>query len=556
MGWGILRYLSVVCWLVVGLAIYGGSEGARAESLMEALQQAQNSDPDYQAAKYQNRADAEATKQAWARFLPHLRAEANYESLGQNILSSDNTVYAVGRTSYPDYGYAVVLDQSLFNYADWANLRAARALTRQSDAQFEAAKQDLLMRVAERYFTVLVAAETADAARSEVRALKEHLDLVQSKLAGGAVRKAEELDARARYLQGQARQARADAAVRDAVAGLRTVTGQTYVDFRGLSDRFTVKPLDPADVESWLDMARRNNPRIKAAAEASERGHQQVETERARWYPNVALQLYQNRRRTEGSLFGGGSDIEDMGGMVKLNVPIYEGGATSSRIREAGALYGKARANQDKTGRDVDHETEAAVDGIKTAQTQVEALRASLQAQEQVVAQLTDAFHSGVAASVDVLDAERDLFLARAQYVRARYDYALNTLKLRHAVGLLDIADLEEVDRLLAGKPVSVAGYGVAVLQPIKLPVSVYDDDPAPAPKAEAAPKKEAAPKADENENAQAALSAPQMATVTPEWQAANGAVRIADDDAPVVLRPPASASPAPGASDADIPGD
>ncbi|HEX3756785.1 MAG TPA: TolC family outer membrane protein [Rhizomicrobium sp.] len=479
-------------WIFAILAA-GAAAPAYADGLMDVVKQAQDSDAEFQAAKYQNQADAEATTQAWSRFLPHVHAGANYEGVNQDIVSSDNTVYAVGSTSYPDYGYDITLDQSLFNYADWANLKAARALVRQSDAQFEAAKQDLLLRAAERYFTVLAATETADAARSEARALKEHLDLVQGKEQGGAARNAELMDAQARYLQSQAKEAQADAEVRDAVAGLRQITGANPTTLNGLSEALKVKPLDPDDPQHWIDLARQNNPRIKAAIDASERGHQQVEIERSGWYPNLSLQLYQNRHRTEGSLFGGGSDIAEAGGMVKLNVPIYEGGETSSKIREADSLYGKARADEDKTDRDVERETEAAMDGIRTATSQVSALAASLHAQEQVVEQLTDAYRSGAASNVDLLDAQRDLFLARAEYVRARYDYALDTLKLRHAVGLLDITDLDEINRLLVGKPVDVADYGARPIAPPPAAPKDSDGDSAqPAKGADAGAEKAA----------------------------------------------------------------
>jgi outer membrane protein len=448
-------------WLLAACLVTAAGP-ACADGLMDIVKLAQDSDPEFQAAKFQNQADAEATTQAWARFMPHVHAGASYEAVNQDIISSDNTVYATGATSYPDYGYDVTLDQSLFNYADWANLKAAKALARQSDAQFEAAKQDLLLRAAERYFTVLAALETEDAARSETRALKEHFDLVQGKQQGGTARTAELMDAQARYLQSQAKQTQANAAVRDAMAGLRQVTGASPGSLNGLSEQLKVKPLDPDDPQHWIDMALNSNPRVKAAMEASERGHQQVEIERSGWYPNLSLQLFQNRHRTEGSLFGGGSDIEEAGGMVKLNVPLYEGGETSSKIREADSLYGKARAEQDKVGREVARETEAALAGIRTAASQVDALGASLHAQEQVVEQLSEAFHSGAASNIDVLDAQRDLFLARAEYVRARYDYALDTLKLRHAVGLLDITDMDEINRLLTVKPISVKDYALA----------------------------------------------------------------------------------------------
>jgi outer membrane protein len=309
---------------------------------------------------------------------------------------------------------------------------------------------------------------------------------VQGREQGGAARNAELMDAQARYLQSQAKQTEADAAVRDALAGLRQVTGSVPTTLNGLSEELNVKPLDPDDPQHWTDLAHQNNPRIKAAIEASERGHQQVEIERSGWYPNVALQVFQNRHRTQGSLFGGGSDIEETGGMVKLNVPLYEGGETSSKIREADSLYGKARADEDKTLRDVDRETEAAVDGIRTAASQVSALAASLHAEEQVVEQLSEAFHSGAASNIDVLDAQRDLFLARAEYVRARYDYALDTLKLRHAVGLLDISDLDEINHHLVATPVNVRDYSLD--KPMKAADASFK--PEPVKRADAAPAK------------------------------------------------------------------
>ena len=488
------RNNAAVCALITALACT--PLPAFAENLMDMVAAAQASDPEYRAAAFQNQADAEATTQAWARFLPHVHASANYNYTNQNIISSDNSVYAVGQTSYPDYGYDVTMELSLFNYADWANLKGARALGRQSDAQFESAKQDMLLRVTERYFTVLAATETADAARAEARALKEHYDLIESKARGGNARSAEVMDAQARYLQSQAKQTQAEASVRDAMMALHQVTGVSPNQLAGLGEKIFIKPLDPADPQHWVEMAHQSNPRVRAAQEATERGHQQVELQRSGWYPDVSLQLQHNRHRTDGSLFGGGSDIEENVGMVKLTVPIYEGGATSSRIREADSLYNKALADEDKAGREVARETRAAVDGIKTAASQVQALAAAMHAQEQVVDQLTQAFKSGVSSNVDVLDAQRDLFLARAEYVRARYDYALDTLKLRHAVGLLDISDLDEVNHLLVSKPLSVDAYGATPIPAPWKPVTpLPPSDPVPKPKpddAAAAPKPQA----------------------------------------------------------------
>ena len=124
----------------------------------------------------------------------------------------------------------------------------------------------------------------------------------------------------------------------------------------------------------------------------------------------------------------------------------------SSRVRQARDMLRKAQFDAERASRGVERETEEAVDGIKTATARVAALQSSVVAQEKVVDQLSAAYRAGVSSSVEYLDAQRDLFLARAEYVRSRYDYALDSIKLRHAVGLLAINDLAEIDRQLVAR--------------------------------------------------------------------------------------------------------
>ena len=426
------------------------SDVAQADTLLDVIEVAQENDPEYRAARFQNQADAEATRQAWARFKPQVRASLMANLTRQNIISSDNSVYNVGHNSYPDYGYEVRIDQSLFDFRNWAGVRAARALRRQSNAQFEAAKQDLLLRVVERYFTVLAAQESAAAASAEVRALDEHVRLVSSKYSRGAVRYAELLDVQARYQMVVAKQIQAQAAIRDAEIGLKEITGSQPGELDRLSDALAVAAVTPEDPQYWVDLAAQNNPRILASDEAAVRGGQLVQVERAAGYPTLDLQLFHDRRKTEGSLFGGGSDIGQIGARVRLELLLSAGGQVRSRTHEARALYDKSKAESDRTARGVERQALLAVDGINSAAARVGALKSALDAQEKVVTQLTAAYRAGVSPSVDYLDSERDLFQARAEYLRARYDFALSTVRLRHALGLLSIDDLAELSGKMA----------------------------------------------------------------------------------------------------------
>lgn len=423
---------------------------AQAETLLDVVSAAQESDPEFRAAQSQNQADAEATRQAWARFKPQVRASVMSNLTRQNIISSDNSVYDVGHNSYPDYGYEVRLDQSLFDFQNWANVRAARALRRQSNAQFEAARQDLLLRVVERYFAVLAAHEGALASSAEARAIDEHVKLVTSKYARGAVRYAELLDVQARSQLVVAKRIQAGAAIRDAEIALKEITGTLPGPLDRLSDAMAVTPVTPNDAQHWVELAIQHNPRILAASEAAQRSRQMIEVEKAAGYPTLALQMYHDRRKTEGSLFGGGSDIGQIGARLRLDVPISAGGQIHSRTQEALALHDKAIAETERTSRGVERETLQSIDGINTAASRVAALKASLEAQEKVVAQLDAAYRAGVSSSVEYLDSERDLFQTRAEYLRARYDFALGTVRLRHALGLLTIEDIAELSGKMA----------------------------------------------------------------------------------------------------------
>lgn len=446
-------------WMVTAAVVLAVAVPSRAANLLDVVKLAVDGDPEFKSAEHQNRADAEKTRQAWARFLPHVKAQGSYDFTAQDIVSSDNSVYKKGTTSYPGLGYEVTLDVSLFNYANWSSLSSARATVRRSNAEFEAAKQDLLLRVAERYFTALSAMEMARSAGEESKALKEHLDIAVAKQQHGLVRDAEMMDARARFLQVQAKQLQADSAVRDAMQALRETSGEAPLSLNALSEDLVAKPLTPDDAEHWLKVAREHNPSIQASHEEVARADHDRDTEVAGWYPSADLEAFHNRRKTDGTLFGGGSDIQNQGVMLKLNIPIYEGGATSSKITEAEQLLGKARSDEVRAMRAVERKTLAAIDGIKTSSLQLEALRASVKAQRKVVEALRTAYQSGGASGMDVLDAERDLFYAQSEFTRSRYDYALNVLRLRRQVGLLDISDLEEMNKLLVADPISVGKY-------------------------------------------------------------------------------------------------
>jgi outer membrane protein len=165
------------------------------------------------------------------------------------------------------------------------------------------------------------------------------------------------------------------------------------------------------------------------------------------------------RRRSDGSLFGGGSDVESQWGMLRLTVPLFNGGMTYSRVREARELLAKTTNESLAEERAVERRALNSLNGVMTAMSRVRALGAAVQAKERSMESWQVAYRSGAAPSLAVLEAERDLFFNRAELVRARHQYVMDTLRLKHAVGGLTPDDLESFNVLLDPAEIAVGPY-------------------------------------------------------------------------------------------------
>lgn len=455
---GYRRALLAACF-ALGASLFAAPR-AMAMDLAAVLRLAEENDPAWQAAIFEQRAASESVSQARSRLLPQIGAALGYDRTDQNILSSDNTVFARGRTRYPTRQYAITIEQSIWNWANWAGLNRARTQVAASEAALVAARQDMLLRVAERYFAAVVAIENLNSVQAERRAVERLRETIGARAAGGTARGAELLDAEARVLRLSARELEAQSNLRDAVQALQEVTGQRFDRLRPLASQLATRGPDTQDPDVWVERAMANNPRIAAARLSGNAAQQEITRQQAEYFPRLGLVIEQERRNAQGSLFGGGSDIESRFAQFRLSVPIWQGGMVESRVREARALAGRATQAQLAEERQVERRTRSALDGVLTAMARITALTASVAAQERVVEALQAGLRGGSVSGQMLVDAERDLFFARFELTRSRQEYVVEALRLRHAVGSLVPDDLDAFNALLAPAAISVVQPG------------------------------------------------------------------------------------------------
>jgi outer membrane protein len=449
---GLGRWVRLQQWqifivtLLSGLLL--GPQLVAAAGMMDILQLAQKNDPALQAAQFKKQGIGEHRTQAIARMLPILAGSAEYAYTNQDIRSSDNTVFAVGKTDYGSTNYGLTLTQPVFRWDTIVGYQQADAEILRAEAEYQMASQDLIIRVADLYMKALAARDQLTFAKAEQSAVDKHFELASNQFKKGLIPITDMHDAKARKATVSARTIEAENLLDDALQALQEVTGQPVTELDPLRADIALANPDPADADTWVKAAVKQNPAIALHKQAVEIAGKEVDRQNAAHYPTLDLVGSYNSEDTDGTLYGGGSQIDNTKVMLKLNVPLYQGGMVSSKAAEAEHQRSAARQELIRQTRAVERQTRSAFLGVKTALNRVEALHQSVTSNQSALEAKQEGFLSGLYTSLAVLDAERDLYLTKQEYAKARYEYLLNGLKLRKATDTLSGKDIQQMAQL------------------------------------------------------------------------------------------------------------
>lgn len=422
------------------------SPGHSAESLRNLYLKAKASDPTLAGAGHVREASRESLKQAWAQLLPSINALYQFTDSSQDILASDNQVYEQGQSDYTTEEYTVSLKQPIFEYALILGVSQAKVEQTKADLDLEAARQELIVRVTERYLNALAAWDQLEFAKAELAAVSQHHELASARLEMGLAPITDLHDAKARLASRAARVTEAEHQLADVLQALRELTGEVPASLALLKPEFVMPPPLPDDIEQWANEAVKSNLAVEAQRRAVKIVDKEVSKQRSGHYPTLDLLGRFNSRNTEGSLYGGGSEVETQDIIMQLNLPIFQGWFVNSRVRQATEQYSKAKVDLEKLTREATRLARSSFLGVKSAIAQVNALGQAVESQQLALEAKQEGYRSGLFTSLAVLDAERDLFNAKMEFSRARYDYIFNSLKLRQAVGTLSESDLLGAD--------------------------------------------------------------------------------------------------------------
>jgi outer membrane protein len=484
------------------------SMGASAKDLVGVYEDALKSDPQIRQADANRLASREARPQAWSALLPQVSgtlSRTQDKEDGSEPASQVGTGTGTGTgtggvnpsgpidASTPSgqfllnstsKSWGLNLRENLFSWSNWMGVRQADKEVAQAEATYRAAEQNLILRVAQAYFNVLSSLDGLEANEASLEAISRQLDQANKRFEVGLIAITDVQEAKAAR----------DTAAAAVIAGKRTlatagdqlseITGQKYDSLNKPGDDMPLNTPQPADEDRWVTVSLDQNVSLLSNRLAADIARENVRIAFGGHLPTLDLLASKSRTTSDSSeTFGGGSPfslnsgVNDRQYTLQITVPLFSGGLTQSKVRQAQYLWIAAKEGVVQSSRATERQARDAYLGVISGIARVQALRQALESSQTALKATEAGYEVGTRTAVDVLNSRRTLVQAQTDYAVSRYDYIISVIQLRLAAGNLSNNDVTEVNKWLAVSAPTVP------LHPIEAPAQpqVMEDPQAPA---------------------------------------------------------------------------
>lgn len=425
---------------------------AHGADLLSLYRQARDSDAAYASARAAWTAGQEKLPQGRAGLLPAISLSA-FTQYNDREFRFRAPGIPPSNADFNSNSLSLSLSQPLYRRQNWVAYEQAKTQVLQADAQFALAAQDLILRIAQAYFDVLLAQDTVAFAGAQKSAIGEQLAQAKRNFEVGTATITDQHDAQARYDLTVAQEIAAlnDLEVRR--RQLAQIIGRSAPVIVSLGPKLPLALPEPNQIERWVEQATASNIQVVISEAAMTFARQEVERNRGGHHPTLdAFATYSDSAAGSGPQGGPGNDSTSKIIGLQLALPIYQGGATASRVREALANEEKARQDLENARRSAELAARQGFLGVTSGVAQVNALQAALVSSQSSLDSTRLGLEVGVRTQVDVLNAQQQLFSTRRDLAQARYNYILSLLRLKAAVGTLTEEDIARVNSWLERK--------------------------------------------------------------------------------------------------------
>lgn len=443
--------LAVVILLVCVMFVLTAKAWAeyKHQSLMDIYDQALAHDPTLASALSANKAAQEIIEQGKALYRPVVNFNAGVNASRTDITFNNlASPFKGGVQTFEGYNYGVEARQPVYRKQNLVQMDQAKTQVSQADKQLFLSRQDLILRTTQSYFDVLIAQDKIDLINVQKAAISSQFDQAKANFDAGISTITDINEAQARYDLIAAQEIAAINEHQIAEHALQAITGA--IPQRLAAVKTELKPNTLAQgMNKWVEVAVQNNLNIQIRQDSVTYSEQEIERAKAGHLPTLDAVASYNNTYSNGGQFGFGNDLKNGTIGLQVQIPLYQGGATSSQVRQA--LLDKQKAQDDVTlaRRQTELETQRAYLNLNTSIAQIKAYEQALSSSQSQVKSTSEGYEVGIRTSIDVLNAQQQLFAAKRDLLQARYGYLVNIIRLKAAAGVVTETDLADINRQL-----------------------------------------------------------------------------------------------------------
>lgn len=448
--------------ILIGLSLTGFSALSQAEDLMQVYKQARLSNPELRKSAADRDAAFEKINEARSPLLPQLGLGADY---------SYNNGYrdANGVDSNVTSG-SLQLTQTLFDMSRWRNLSLQEKSAGIQDVTYQTDQQTLILNTATAYFKVLSSIDTLSYIEAQKQAIYRQLDQTTQRFNVGLVAITDVQNARSQYDSVLANEVTARNDLDNAVEQLRQVTGNYYPQLASLNvEHF--KAEKPQAVNALLKEAENRNLSLLQARLSQDLAREQIRLAQDGHLPTLSLSASTSvsntsysGSRTSGAQYND-SDVGQNKIGLNFSLPIYQGGQVNSQVKQAQYNFVGASEQLESAHRSVVQTVRSSFNNVNASVSSINAYKQAVVSAQSSLDASEAGYAVGTRTIVDVLDATTTLYNAKQQLSNARYNYLINQLNIKQALGTLNEQDLLALNASL-GKPISTTPEVVAPENP------------------------------------------------------------------------------------------
>jgi outer membrane protein len=435
LSWG-GSWAAALAVVVVTTAPGYGQEPTKAGfSLLEALGVAYETNPQLGAARAGVRATDETVAQANAGWRPHISATGTY---GYNdVRISGEPKRSITHPLQAQLGFSQELFRGGRTYAE---IGKAKASVRAARAELIATEQTVLLAGVTAYMDVVRDTAIVNLRRHNVDILRRQRDQTALEFKAGSLTRTDVAQADARLAGAQSAATVAEGQLAISRASFTQVIGRPA---ETLEDRPTAPAILPGTQEAVELTATKANPALVQAQENERAADYAVDIAVGAMLPEANLQGgYSYSQGSYTSSLGAGLVTQGIGVQAQINIPIYQGGAEQSAIRQAKQLHAQAQLNVTVTDRQVREAVASAWNMYQAALANITSNEATAQSNEIAATGVSKEQRVGGRTVLDVLNAQQELLNAQVAVVTSRRDATVAAFQVLAVSGLLTAKSL------------------------------------------------------------------------------------------------------------------